>query len=61
MTVRTPAYTAMQALACKAFEERCDVTSLHVQYDPETAGTIWYKDLMKDLLEKDQLALYALH
>lgn len=51
----------MQAFACKAFEERCDVTSLHVQYDVEATGTIWYKDLMKDLLEKDQLALYALH
>lgn len=30
-----------------------------VQYDAERAGTICYKDLMKDLLDKDQLALYA--
>ena len=32
---------------------------LPVQYDVEAAGVIQYKDLMKDLLERDQLALYA--
>ncbi len=32
---------------------------LHAQYDEEAVGVIQYKELMKDLLEPDQLALYA--
>ena len=35
--------------------------ALHAQYDAEGAGRIHYKDLMRELLELDQLALYALH
>ena len=30
-----------------------------MQYDVEAVGMIQYKELMKDLLETDQLALYA--
>ena len=36
-------------------------STLHAQYDAEGAGKIHYKDLMSELLELDQLALYALH
>ena len=32
---------------------------MHAQYDGKGAGTMCYKDLMKVLLEEDQLALYA--
>ena len=32
---------------------------LYAQYDVEAVGVILYKELMKNLLETDQLALYA--
>ena len=65
LVVLMPAFTflhLLQAFPRASYTSSVLLTAfLCAQYDAEGAGKIQYKDLMKELLELEQLALYALH